>query len=479
MPFASRLRLFASCAACAAALAACALNPATGHQQLSLISEAQEIQMGREAAASVRSTLGFVDDQSLQAYVQQIGKREAAISQRPNLPWEFHVVDDPSPNAFALPGGFIYVTRGMMNLMTSEAQLVGVLGHEIGHVTARDSVNQLSKQQLAQLGLGLGGIFFPQVRPFGSLAGAGLDLLFLKYSRDDEREADELGFEYMRKRGYDVSELAGVFEALDRAADEQQQSALPNWLSTHPAPAERVKTLQARAAAVGSEPNAKVGRDVYLRNIDDLVYGRNPRDGFFRNGTFYHPALRFQLTFPPGWQAENMTQAVVGVAPQNQAALQLTIAGDTSPETALRQFFAQPGLASGRALRDTINGERATIAEFQARTEQGVVQGIVAFVAHGGGTYQLVGYTPAALYPGYAAAMEQAIRSFGPVSDPAILDVQPQRIDIVQLRDTITVDELARRYDSPVPPSTLAVLNQVAGPGARLPAGTLVKRVTG
>jgi predicted Zn-dependent protease len=283
----------------------------------------------------------------------------------------------------------------------------------------------------------------------------------------------------MRKRGYDVSELAGVFEALDRTADEQQQSALPDWLSTHPAPAERVKTMQARAEAVGSAPNAKVGRDAYLRSIDNLVYGRNPRDGFFRNGTFYHPALRFKLTFPRGWQAENMTQAVVGVAPQNQAALQLTIAGDTAPETALRQFFAQPGLASGRALRDTINGDRATIAEFQASTEQGVVQGIVAFIAHGGGTYQLVGYTPAALYAGYAPAMEQAIRSFGPVTDPAILNVQPQRIDVVQLRDTITVDELARRYDSPVPPSTLAVLNQVRGPGAQLPAGMLVKRVTG
>jgi predicted Zn-dependent protease len=170
------------------AIGGCALNPATGRRQLSLISEQQEIQMGREAAAEIQTALGLVDDTSLQSYVQRIGRQEAAISERPNLPWQFHVVDDPTPNAFALPGGFIYVTRGMMALMTSEAELAGVLGHEIGHVTARDTVNQLSKQQVAQLGFGLGSIFVPEMQQFGSLAGAGLNLLFLKYGRDDERE---------------------------------------------------------------------------------------------------------------------------------------------------------------------------------------------------------------------------------------------------------------------------------------------------
>ena len=157
--FAGRL---AGCAIAAGLLTSCAINPATGQRQLSLISESQEVAMGREAAAGVGQTLGFVDDPELQGYVRQIGLRQAAASERPNLPWEFHVVDDPSPNAFALPGGFIYVTRGMLNLMTSEAELAGVLGHEIGHVTARHSVNQLSQQQLAQLGLGLGGILFPK-----------------------------------------------------------------------------------------------------------------------------------------------------------------------------------------------------------------------------------------------------------------------------------------------------------------------------
>jgi predicted Zn-dependent protease len=459
-------------------LAACAVNPATGKRQLSLISEAQEIQMGREAASSIRPTIGLVDNPALQSYVHQIGTREAASSERPNLPWQFHVVDDPSPNAFALPGGFIYVTRGMLSLMTSEAELAGVLGHEIGHVTARHSVNQISKQQLAQLGLGLGSVFFPEARPFESLVGAGLELLFLKYSRDDEREADVLGFEYMRQRGYDVSEFDDVFAALDRVG-EDERGALPAWLTTHPAPAERVKAAQARADSVAQPPNARVGHEDYLAKIDTLVYGDDPRQGFFRGPNFYHPKLRFQLSFPEGWQTENLTQAVVAVAPGNRAVLQLTIAGNIRPETAMERFFAQSGTVPGRVVRDRFQGGPATLAEFQARTDGGVVQGLTAYVRHGELTYQLIGYTPAQLYSRYGGALERAIRSFAPATDPRILNVQPQRIDIVKIPRTMTVTEFARQFNSAVAPQTLAILNGVPGPESRLSAGTLAKRVVG
>jgi predicted Zn-dependent protease len=435
--------------------------------------------MGREAAASVRATLGLVDNEALQSYVNQVGRREAAISERPNLPWEFHVVDDPTPNAFALPGGFIYVTRGMMNLMTSEAELAGVLGHEIGHVTARHSVTQLSQQQLAQLGVGLGGILFPEVRPLGSVIGAGLDLLFLKYSRDDERQADELGFGYMGKTGYAVSEFDDVFEALERSQNATEQSALPGWLSTHPAPAERVKAAQARIAAAGSQADARVARDTYLGHIDDLVYGEDPRDGFFREGTFYHPRLRFSLSLPRGWQGENLTQAVIAVAPDNRAAIQLTLAGNVSPERALQQFVANTGVVPGGAARADIHGNSAAVAQFQARTEQGDIQGLVAFIAHSGNTYQVVAYTPLPLYPRYAETMQHVIASFAPVTDPAILNVQPKRIDVVRLAQAMTVDEFARQFQSAVPAAVLAILNQVPSAASTLPAGTLAKRVIG
>ena len=184
-------------AAVVSATAGCATNPVTGQRQLSLISEGQEIEMGREGAAQVEAQIGLVDDAALQQYVQRIGKALASKSERPNLPWNFGVVNDPTPNAFALPGGFIYVTRGLLPLMQNEAELATVIGHEIGHVTAKHSVTQMSNAQLAQIGLGIGSILAPAVADrVGGLAGAGLQLLFLKYGRDDERQADELGFNY-------------------------------------------------------------------------------------------------------------------------------------------------------------------------------------------------------------------------------------------------------------------------------------------
>lgn len=454
--------------------AACATNPATGESQLSLISRQQEIQMGRQTAQQVRETIGLVDDRALQRYVDRIGHRLAADTSRLDLPWSFAVVDDPTPNAFALPGGFVYVTRGMINLLTSEAELAGILGHEIAHVTARHAVNQLSKQQLAQLGLGLGGIFVPEIKAVTPLIGAGLNLLFLKYSRDDEREADKLGFQYMRREGYDVSEFADVFAVLQRASDGGA-GALPGWLSTHPAPAERIETASQRAAQVGKQPNATIGREMYLRRIDGLVYGQNPRQGFFRENVFYHPELRFQLRFPQGWDTRNLARAVVGVAPRH-AAFQLTMAAG-SPADALRQFARQQGVQLGAPGQQTINGLPAMTSEFIAHAEQGSARGIAAFVSYRGRTYQMVGYADRAWYGRFAEELSNIVHSFAPVSNPQILSVDPQHIDIVELDRSLTLGEFARRYASAVPVEQLAVLNQLPSGAARIEAGTLIKRV--
>src|SRR5918997_3181135 len=190
----------------------CARNPVTGKSELSLVSESQEIQMGQQAAQDVAQSIGLYKDSKVQAYVANLGKRMAAQSERPNLPWEFHVVDDASVNAFALPGGFIYVTRGLMSSINDEAELATVLGHEIAHVTHRHSVQQISKAQLAQLGLGIGSILSSDIAKFGQLAGAGLSLLFLKYGRDAENQADQSGFRYALRENYDVRTMPNVFQ---------------------------------------------------------------------------------------------------------------------------------------------------------------------------------------------------------------------------------------------------------------------------
>jgi predicted Zn-dependent protease len=449
----------------------------TGERQLALISEAQELEMGRAAAEEVRATIGLVDDQGLQSYVQRVGVTLARTSHRPQLPWSFAVVDDPTPNAFALPGGYIFVTRGMMNLMNSEAELASVLGHEIGHVTARHSVTAISRQQLAQLGLGLGGIFFPAAQPFGDVIGAGVSLLFLKHGRDAERQADELGFDYALAHDYAVSEMADVFTALRRAGDEQR-SALPSWLSTHPAPAERIDAVRQRAAAL---PAGQLGGAIrvadYLGQLDGLVYGDNPRHGFFRDGVFFHPDLRFRFAVPQEWGTQNLTEAVVGVSPRRDAIVQLTLAGTLDPARAAQQFFSQRTTQPLQSSRQPVNGLPAVTTVFDALTDQGPVRGLVAHVSLDGRTYQLLGYTSQPQFAGYQPLFERVVSSFRPVTDPDVLRVQPQRIDIVRLSEPMTVGEFSRRYRSSIPLDELALINQAANATAVLPAGTLAKRV--
>ncbi|MDH3745482.1 MAG: M48 family metallopeptidase, partial [Acidobacteriota bacterium] len=220
-------------------LGSCAVNPATGKRQLMLMSEAGEIAMGREAHPQIMASMGVYDDQGVQEYVAELGAELAALSERPNLPWTFTVLDDPAVNAFALPGGFIYVTRGIMTHLDSEAELVSVLGHEIGHVTGRHGAARMSKAQLMQVGLGVGMIVSPELQQFGDLAMQSMQLLFLKYSRDDERQADDLGLRYTVAGGWDAREMPEVFGVLKSVGEAAGAGRVPGWLSTHPDPGER------------------------------------------------------------------------------------------------------------------------------------------------------------------------------------------------------------------------------------------------
>src|SRR5512143_483331 len=194
----------------------CAINPATGKNQLMLVSQDQEIAMGRQADTAVVATIGLYPDAAWQAYIQQLGAHLAASTERPDLPWTFRVVDDPAVNAFALPGGFVYVTRGLLSYLTSEAELASVVGHEIGHVTARHTAAEMSKQELIGLGLAVGSMANAQVAKYAGTANQALGILYLKFSRDDESQADQLGLRYMRRANFDPRQMPEVFRMLDR-----------------------------------------------------------------------------------------------------------------------------------------------------------------------------------------------------------------------------------------------------------------------
>jgi predicted Zn-dependent protease len=469
-------KVTASAAALAAAIA-CATNPATGKRQLMLVSEAQEIAMGKEADQEAVAAYGLYPDQKIQAYVDRLGKRLAAASERPSLPWSFKVVDDPAVNAFALPGGYIYVTRGIMAHLGSEAELAGVMGHEIGHVTGRHSAAQMSKQQLAMGGLIVGMAVKPELQQFAGLAQQGLGLLFLKFGRDDENQADDLGIRYMTRVSYDPREMLGVFGVLDGVTRAAGGGRMPDWLSTHPSPGNRQERIGQQISTTGASGNV-VNRAEYLRLLDGMVFGENPREGFFRENAFYHPDLRFQLEFPRGFQTQNQKQAVVGVSQAQDALIALTLAPGTSPEEAARQFLSQQGMQSGRSSRERVGGFPAYTALFEATTEEGTLRGEVAFVAYDGKVYRIMGYTPAARFSAYQGAFEAAIRSFARLTDRRYLDVQPKRLELVNLQRGMALPEFARAYPSTVEIDTIGLINGV-GANEMLPGGQLAKRVVG
>ena len=463
-------------------LVGCATNPATGKRQISLYSEAQEIELGRNADQQFVAQLGLVEDEELQTYVSELGQRLAAASERPHLPWSFRVVDDPVVNAFALPGGFIFITRGILSHLSSEAELAGVLGHEIGHVTARHSINQMSKAQLAQIGVVAGAIAAPEMaQSFGNLAMQGLGVLFLKFGRDDERQADELGFRYMTRMPYPPAALTEVFGVLDSVTTAAQTDRLPNWLSTHPAPVDRSARNNERVANAPPElRDAPWHRDPYLDRVDGLVWGPNPREGFFRGQRFFHPELAFAVEFPDGWKTQNQKQAVVAVSPEQDAMMILTLVEGDDPSTAAGRFFEEnEGLEAGGPWVDNRRGLPSVSDRFRLReNDVEKIRGGAAFTAYDGRVYRLLGYGTPDGWQRSRRAVGDAAASFEKVTDRRILDVEPRRLDIVRIGRSMTLREFADRHPSSVDIDVLARINHV-DPDETLAKGSRVKRVVG
>ena len=455
---------------------ACATNPVTGKRELALGSEAQEISMGLEAAKAATAEMGLYPAPALQEYVSGIGMAMAKASERPTLPWSFTVIDDAAVNAFALPGGPVFITRGILGHMNSEGQMASVLGHEIGHITARHSVRQMSRAQLAQIGLIGAMIARPDLQGLGDLGSQGLGLLFLRFGRDDETQADDLGFQYMTRQRYDPTEMAEMFRTLDRTGGDEGRT--PQWLSTHPDPGNRVIRTQERIAAWQRPAEPLVlNREPFLRRLDGLVFGDDPQQGFFRQEVFFHPSLKFRLDFPAGWKTQNARAQVAGVSASQDAVIVLTLAGKDGPAAAARAFVSQQGLQATGSSNDRVNGLAATTVQFLAQTEQAILAGYAAFVELDGTTYRVLAYTSRDAIRTHDAAFRRAIGSFRRVTDPEVLNVKPQRIRLVELRERMTLAEFQQRYPSVVPIEQLALINGVASPSTSLGVGTTVKRV--
>jgi predicted Zn-dependent protease len=300
----------------ALALGACATNPVTGDANFVLMTENDEIELGRANDPKIREQFGTYDDAALQAYVQRVGERVAAHSHRPELVYRFAVLDTPDVNAFALPGGYIYITRGILVYLNSEAELAAVLGHEIGHVTARHSVRQYSAATAGQILASL--LLRSQAGQdlFNVIGGA----LLSGYGRDHELEADRLGAQYIARTGYDpdaMIEVIGVlknqeeFEKVRAKAEHREPRNYHGVFASHPSADQRLQEVVAEADKDKTDDAARRGRDAYLEHIDGLVFGDSPRTGVRSGSRFYHRDLDFAVRFPDGWRLENTAEAVI------------------------------------------------------------------------------------------------------------------------------------------------------------------------
>jgi predicted Zn-dependent protease len=325
----------------AALAAGCARNP-TGGTDLVMMSEEDEIALGNQLAQEVEVGYPRYRNAELQAKVEEVGQELAALSHRPDLTYHFTLVDSPEVNAFALPGGHIYITRGLLAYMDSEAELAGVLGHEIGHVTARHSVQQHSAQRITAAGVYLGSL---AASAFGGgyagMAASDLGGLFggallSGYGRDAELEADRLGAEYMAQAGYDPQALFRVistlkdqekFEMAAAAAEGRPPKVYHGLFASHPTHDKRLQEIIESVEDL--EGKAPVTRpedpDAFLMLLDGLAYGPSWAQGVVRGHTFYHPALGMAIRFPRDWAIQNDPQRVLAIAPGNEAVLQLTL----------------------------------------------------------------------------------------------------------------------------------------------------------
>lgn len=436
-------------------LAGCSKNPVTGKKEIILMSEEKEKALGAESHPSIVATMGIYDDKNLQNFINEKGMAMAKISHRPELPYKFFIVDSPVVNAFAVPGGYVYFTRGIMAHFNNEAEFAGVLGHEIGHITARHSARQQTSQIFGQVGLAAGMILSPQVRALGEEAQQALGLLFLSYSRDHETESDKIGVDYSSKIGYDAKEMADFFGTLKKISEKAGQS-IPTFQSTHPDPGDRMSKVSKLAAQYQTQHPGKynVNRDAYLRKIDGIIYGNDPQQGFVENNTFYHPSLKFQFPVPSGWQYENSPAQFQMAAKDGKSMMLFTLAPGKSLEEAAQAVVKNYGLTVVDNEKATINGNPAIVMTSQ-QAQQGqaaganTIQVATWLIQYGGNIYAIHGVAAAANFAANAGQFRSVAQGFKSVSDGSILNRQPDRIRIKTAQRDGSLRDLLKDNNQP------------------------------
>lgn len=436
----------------------CAVNPVTGKKQLMLMSEAQEIEMGKQYDPQVTATFGLYQDEQLLQFIQTKGDEMGKISHRPHLQYHFRILDTPVLNAFAVPGGYIYFTRGILAQFNNEAELIGVLGHEMGHITARHTVSNQSKQQLGQLILVGGMIASEEFREFAGYAMQGMQLLFLKFSRDNERESDWIGVEYASKIQYDAQKMADFFNVLNKTNMASDHGGIPTFLSTHPDPGDRYTAVTQHAEQWKDSlknTNWLVNENSYLQMIDGMVYGEDPRQGYVDSNVFYHPEMKFRFPVPAGWKLGN-SPLQVQMAPEDGRAMMIfMLAQQNSAEEAAQVTLKDLNLTVLETKRETVNGMPAVaaisqqVSQNQQTGQQQTIKVMSYFIEYGGQVYVFHGVSSDANFNSFASLFESTMRSFNRLTDASKINVKPKRIRIKKVQQNGTLADAFRYFGVP------------------------------
>ncbi len=464
-------------------LAACAINPVSGKKEFVLMSEEQEIALGAQSDPQVIAEYGLYDNTSLQNFINDQGQAMVKISHRPNIKYTFRIVDSPVVNAFAVPGGYVYFTRGIMAYFNNEAQFAGVLGHETGHITHRHGVEQYTKSTIGNVLLIGGMAVSKEFAAFANEAQTAMQLLFLKYSRDMEAQADQLGAEYSSKVGYDAHQMADFFKTL-KSLDEGSGQQLPTFLETHPDPTDRYNKVEKAATdwqAQLPQQKYKVNRDSYLKMIDGIIFGDDPRQGFVQSGIFYHPELKFQFPVPNNWQLTN-SPSQVQMAPSNGKALMIfTLAKGSSLQAAAQQTAADLKLTVVTSRQISINGLPALevmsnqVSQDPSTGQTSTIEVKSVYIQFKQGIYVFHGVSTPGDFQGYVSDFDHTMTGFRELTDPAKLNVTPDRIKVITVHQAATLAQVLQANGVPsARVKEFAIVNGMAQ-SDQVAAGTLIK----
>ncbi|MEX5217703.1 MAG: M48 family metalloprotease [Nitrospiraceae bacterium] len=461
----------------------CSVNPVSRLPEVTLITVEQEKKLGADEAVKVERQMGLLQDPALVPYVESVGQRLAEQSPRRDIPYRFHIVDMAEPNAFALPGGYVYVTRGLLALVNTEDELAGVVGHEIGHVAARHTVQKISKQGpfaiITGLVAGVTGLVSPLVGNIvGGVGEFAQSLVFSPYSRSQENEADEVGQEMAAKAGWEPEGLPDFLNTLEREESLMHDGPRrPSFFDSHPATPDRVANTSKHAKGLQRTVREPISasRDIFLRRLDGLVVGQRAANGVIKEQTFRHPDSNIFMEFPEKWQLENTPEQVAAAAPDGEALIVLrAVAKGNDPMDGARALEKE---SKSPVVDKTTMIKVGNLPA--ARTELDVDSKVtldLTWVAHDGMIYQIAGLAPKKRFDTVRSLFRTTAQSFRPLTPQERDGILEKRIRLVKARGGETLRSLVTRSNSRWNVEQVAVANGMAATEG-LKEGQLIKIV--